>query len=192
MRESVYNGTGRPQIQGLTELDAKMSPQIQEWKGIKKEFLTKDPSTGEWELKPNTASKLANALKVGKEPLVAKLEEIMPGITRKLEILKNIENIEKKVGITSVNYAKGGLEVYGVATGNVPLAVGMIIAHPAIANQILRGLGFVGAKAVLPVLARVRALTGLLPNGALMEATKLGEINNQATNIPQSQDNTKI
>lgn len=186
LRENVYNQVGRPQIQGLTELDAKMKPQIDAWKGIKKEFLVKDASTGEWTLKPNTASKLANALKAGKEPLVAKLEEIMPGITRKLEVLKNIEELEKKVGITTANYVKGGAEIWGVATGNIPLAVGMIIAHPSVANQILRGFGFVGAKAVLPVLGRVRALIGMLPPGAVMETAKLGTISNEV-NAKQNQ-----
>lgn len=183
----TYDELGKTQIPNLKSLDEKMSPQIQAWKGIKKEFLTKDASTGEWTLKPNTASKLANALKAGKEPLVAKLEQIMPGITRKLEVLKNIEIIEQKVGITAVSYAKSGIEIYGVASGNIPLAVGMIITHPAIANQILRGFGFVGKEAVLPVLARVRALTGLLPSGALMEATKSGVANNQAISQPQQQ-----
>jgi hypothetical protein len=176
----TFDSLGKDQIPGLGKLDAEMAPQIQAWKGIKKEFLTKDASTGEWVLKPNTASKLANALKAGKEPLLAKLEEVLPGITRKIEVLKNIEEIENSLGIKVGAYTKSGLEVYGVATGNVPLAVGMIIAHPAIANQILRGFGFIGAKAVIPVLGRVRALLGVLPKGAIMQTAKVGTVSNEA------------
>ncbi len=181
----TYDELGKQQIPGLNELDTKMAPQLQEWKGIKKEFLTKDPVTNEYTLKPNTASKLANALKSGKEPLVAKLEQIMPGITRKIEILKNIENIESKMGITVGSYTKSGLEIAGVATGNIPLAVGMIIAHPAIANQILRGLGFVGKAAVVPVLERVRGLIGALPKGTVKNTAKTAVTINQAANKPQ-------
>jgi hypothetical protein len=178
----VYDEMGKSQIQGLGELDAKMAPQLQEWKGIKKEFLQRDVVTGDWVLKPNTASKLANALKAGKEPLLAKLEEIIPGITRKIEILKNVEEIENSLGIKVGTYTKSGLEIGGIVTGNIPLAVSMIIAHPSIANQILRGLGFVGKTAVTPVLEKVRALTGLLPEGSIGTATKAAVINNEATN----------
>lgn len=185
----TYDNIGKTQIPNLKALDEKMAPQIQQWKSIKKEFLTKDPATGDWELKPNTASKLANSLKAGKEPLVAKLEQIMPGITRKLEVLRNIESIEGKVGISAGNYVKAGAEVYGIASGNIPLAVGMIIAHPTVATQILRGFGFMTKATILPVLSRVRALIGILPKGAAMETAKLGVINNQATSSNMNQPN---
>ncbi len=176
----AYDKIAKDKIPGLSQVDAEMSPQLQEWKQIKKDFLTRDASTGEWALKPGTANKLANALGKGKESLISKLEDIMPGITRKIEVLKNIEHIENAMGIKVGSYTKSGLEIGGIVTGNIPLAVGMIIAHPSIANQILRAFGYVSKATVIPVLARVRALLGLLPKNLINDTFKAGVAINNA------------
>lgn len=191
LREN-YDALGKKKIPGLAELDTKMAPQLQEWKAIRKEFLTKDVATNEWVIKPGTANKLANALGKGKEGLAAKLEEILPGITRKIEILKNIENVENAMGIKVGNYTRSALEAGGAAsaliTGNLALAAGLIISHPAVATEILRKLGYVNKATIIPVLGRVRALLGLLPPGTIATTLKAGVINSSAQS---SQPSTK-
>jgi hypothetical protein len=165
-------------IPELKVLDEKMAPEITQWSDIRRNFLTKDSQTGEWVLKDNAASKIANA--INKPNLLKTLEGVVPGITRKIEILKNIEKIEASMGIKVATYTKSGLEVAGIATGNIPLAVGMIIAHPAIANQILRGFGYTTKATIAPILGRVRALVGALPEGLIEGTAKATVVNNKA------------
>lgn len=167
----AYEKLGDEQIPALKKLDEEFAPIKNQTKTLK-QFLTKDPETGQMVLKDNTASKLAKA--INKPQLIKTLEKISPGITHKIEVLKNIEAVEDAMKIKVGTYTKSILTGGAVATGNIPLVVGMIIAHPAVITKILRGFGYVSKVTVMPILAKVRALIGALPPGAIMSATKVG------------------
>jgi hypothetical protein len=174
----VFEQAGDKQIPGLKALDAKMAPQINLWNRIKKEFLSYDTQNKSWVLKDGAANKIANALK--KPELLKTMEQVMPGIAQKIEVLKTVESIEASMGIKVGTYTKSFLQGGAMMTGNIPMVIGMIIAHPAVANQILRGFGYVTKATIAPILGQVRAVLGALPEGALMTATKVGVVTNSS------------
>lgn len=167
--QGELNKTVRPQIKGLSEVDATAKEQITLLNKARKDIFNADGT-----LKDNATVKVANAL--NKNQLLDRLEKISPGITHKIEILKSVEDIERSLGIKVGNYGRSVGEIFGAATGNLPLIVGMIMSHPTVATQILRGFGYTG-KAAIPILGRVRALIGALPKDLINAAV----INNQAT-----------
>lgn len=150
------NETIRPQVPGLKELDAEYAPRIQQFNQIKKDFLTKDQN-GEYVFKDNAVSKIANA--GNKDTLLARMEEVLPGITKKIQILKAVEDIERAKGIKVGSYARGAIEGFGIVTGNVPAVVAAIVTNPAIAVPLIRGLGW-GAGKVIPVLSTLKMIAG--------------------------------
>lgn len=140
-----YNQFGRPQIKGLAELDAEYAPRVAEFKQLKKDYLMKDPATGELRLKDGAASKIANLTGKGKEQVLGRLEEALPGVTKEINILKSIEDVEASFGNKVGTYVRAGLQggglVGGIVTGNVPLVAASIASNPKVALQILRGYG---------------------------------------------------
>lgn len=178
---SYLNTTGRPQIPGLEDADAKYEPLINDLNQIKDDFVNK--KTGD--LKDNAETKLANA---GNKPqLLARVEKVIPGITEKLQHLKTIENIAAAKGNKVGNYARAFLESAGLvnAAGWVggaalpyvggPAGIALwIMANPGMSVPILRGMGYSGkildeinhsAAAMAPVLQGLNLTNrqGLIP-----------------------------
>lgn len=185
--ESQLNKYGRPQLgnitglaNGLKGLDEESAPLIRTSNKLTKDLYNTDGS-----LKDNSASKVANAL--NKAEFMKRLEQVSPGITQRLQALKAVEDIERAMGIKVGSYTRGIGEVFAASTGNIPMVVGMILSHPTIAKQILRGFGYVRNATIVPILGKVRALLGALPQDAIMTATKMGLINNTAQNQTQNQ-----
>lgn len=142
----AYETLGDKQIPGLKELDERMAPQINQWKQIKKDFLTKDTQTGEWVLKPGATTKIAKAMGKGRGELLARMEEVMPGVTKRLEILSAVEDIQGAFKTKAGTYVRGLVEGGAVLTGNMAAVVGAIILNSAIAVPLLRGLGWSTGK----------------------------------------------
>lgn len=143
VRESL-NTTYRGKISGLENTDADYSSQITELKNLKKGILDKNN-----ELTDGAVNKIANALGKGKDQLIARLEEISPGITKQIQILKAAEDLERaggnKVGTyTRSTLGSGGL-VAGAVTGNIAVMAAslgeMILANPEVARTIIRAYG---------------------------------------------------
>lgn len=155
------NRTVRPQIPGLKELDAEYSPIRQQFDALKKDYLQKDPEGG-YSFKDGAIKKIANAMGSGKENLLARLEQLLPGITKKIQILKAVEDIEHAKGIKVGTYARGAIEgfaVYGAMGGQVGAVISAIVSNPAIAVPLLRGLGW-GASKLTPVVSTLKMIAG--------------------------------
>ncbi len=163
---AAANETIRPKIQGLKELDAKMSPQIEQFKQAKKDFLNADGS-----FKDGAINKIANAKGLGKEKLLARMETISPGITKSIQILKAVEDIQKSSGIKVGSYVKSIVEGGAILSGNIPLIISAIITYPKIAVQLLRGFGITG-KAALPIVKALQDLSGGAKNYTAIGLTK--------------------
>lgn len=145
------NQTMRPQIKGLKELDAAASPQIKLIEQVKKDFMNKDGS-----FKDNAPSKIFNAL--NKEGLLSRLETLRPGITKQIQILRAVEDIERAMDIKVGAYARGAVE--GFAVSGAPGAiVAAILSNPTIAVPLIRGLGWSKAQ-VIPVIKVLRTMAG--------------------------------
>lgn len=140
---SSLNDTYRTQIPDLAEKDAEYSKQAEELKTLRKGFIDKEGN-----LTDAAVSKIANA--GNKANALSRLEEIVPGITRKLEILKTIKEIEQASGIKVGAYTKaiteGGGVVAGISSGNMPMVAGAIataiLTSPKVAVPLLRLYGF--------------------------------------------------
>lgn len=156
----------RPQFGGLKELDDQYSPEIKFLRQVKKDFVNPDGT-----LKDNAPSKIANS--ANKAELTKRLENIMPGITKRLEILKAVEDIERSSGIKVGTYGSTVPAVAGFLTGG---PVGLIIAHiltsPENAVKILKTMGHVDKATLKPIIQALRMLSGNVNTSAGMIAQK--------------------
>jgi hypothetical protein len=132
----------RGQIKDLEARDAEYTSQSTELKTLRKGLIDKDGN-----LTDTAINRIANAAGKGKDAQLARLEEISPGITLKIRQLKAIEDIQNlhKVGTYTKSVVEGGGLVGGLATMNIPLIVGSIVAiiltQPEVAVRMIRGYG---------------------------------------------------
>ncbi|MGH7249606.1 MAG: hypothetical protein ACREGC_01395, partial [Minisyncoccia bacterium] len=84
----AYDSLGKDQLTGLKELDAKYSPETELLQQIKRDYLKPNG-----EFKDNALTKIANLTNEGRQNILARLEQIKPGIGKKIGILKAVEDI---------------------------------------------------------------------------------------------------
>lgn len=162
---------GKAQMPDLLNLDTKYGSEAEFLKGFKRDYMT---SSGEF--KPGAVNKIANLTGKGKAEQLAQLEKISPGITKKIQILKTIEDIEKASGLTPGHYFKNIIVGGGIATGNfVPAVIAAIMTSPEIGVKILRGIGYSKAltEQVLTGLRLMIGQTGLTPEEISLVLTQL-------------------
>lgn len=153
------NASFRNQIKGLEELDAAYSP----LKNFLKEVRVAIDRDGNVKL-----SKVVNSLKKGNEAALATLEKLHPGITKDLEILSALEDIELAAGQKIGAYAQhilfsGGL---GASISGIPGGfLGILISNPKIIIPILEhySIGKDMLKSGLDHILK-KILTGVKPN----------------------------
>jgi hypothetical protein len=132
-----YDEFGKGTLKGLAELDAKYAPETKLLSGIKKVIFNRDGT-----IKDNAISKIANLTGKGKEQVLKKMEQIVPGITEDVNILKAIENVELAKGKQVGAYLKGGVGGFVVSGGNPVAAIASaIITSPQIAVPLIRTYG---------------------------------------------------
>lgn len=132
----TLNEAGRDQVEGLKALDERFTAETNELKKVKKDYFNSDGT-----LKDNAVNKLGNAAGKGKDVLLARLEEVSPGVTEKLRTMKAIEDIHAAGGQKVGTYARGGAIGAAVVTGNLPVLLAAILTYPSMAVKILRGYG---------------------------------------------------
>lgn len=171
------NKAMRPQIQGLKTLDETASPQIDLIKRVKKDLMNADGT-----FKDNAPSKIANAL--NKEGLMSRLDKLSPGIAKRIEILKAVEDIEHAKGIKVGAYSRGIIEGYLLDKG-FGAVIAAVVSNPTVATYIFRGLGWSNAK-VGAALSVVKTLAGDVGNtannssGNIQNAVAAGAISGRA------------
>jgi uncharacterized protein YidB (DUF937 family) len=139
---SKFNDFAHKQNPDLAKLDAEYGPMAEQMKQFKKDWLQKD-AQGNFTLKDGAVNKIANATGVGKKALLARLEEIVPGITEELHVIKAIEDIEvahgQKVGAyTRSLLAGGGGYAMGGPVGGL---AGMVLTNPSVVLKVLEAVG---------------------------------------------------
>ena len=130
------NEIGRPQIQGLAELDSKYSPETQMLKKIKADWLDKSGN-----LKDTAMTRIANLTKAGREQALSRLENISPGITQKVNSLRAIEDIKNASGLKVGTYYRGAAGAAGLATLNIPMIAASILSIPEVAVPVIKAFG---------------------------------------------------
>ena len=165
MRASANNNL-RSQFKGLKELDELYAPETQFLKQVKKDFVNSDGT-----LKDNAPSKIANS--PNKAELTKRLENIMPGITKKIEILKAVEDIERSTGIKVGTYGTTLPGAIGyVLSGFTGLIISQIIATPENAVRIIRSAGKLDRSTIKPIIEALRLLSGNINTTGGMIAQK--------------------
>lgn len=134
-----FNESYRPQIEGLDKLDTTFADQTTELKTLGKGLIDKEGN-----LTDSAINKIANATGKGRDPVLARLEELMPGITQRIKILKAVEDIQNASGIKVGTYGRGALIGGGfVLGGPVQAAINAILSSPELAVPIIRRYGLV-------------------------------------------------
>ncbi len=137
-----FNSTFRDKITGLKDLDTKFAPLVEELSQQRNGLIDKDGN-----LTDTAMNRIANATGKGKDQLLSRLEEISPGITQQIKILKAVEDIQNvnKVGTYTKSILGTGGALAGLFTGNIPMLAAsvaeMILASPQSAVAIIRKFG---------------------------------------------------
>lgn len=137
-----YDALGKDQIAKLTELDAKYAPEVELLNRVKRDYMNPDGT-----FKDNALTKIANLTNQGREQILGRLEKIRPGVTKEIDIIKALEDIEhasgQKVGTYGRAALSGGGLLGGILTSNPFLIVGSIVeavlSQPNNAAAIIRG-----------------------------------------------------
>ena len=159
MRDKLNKEVRDSQIQELKALDDTYAPERQFLGQVFKDYFKSDGT-----FKDGAASRIANA--GNKAELLKRLEGVVPGITKRIEILKAVEDIQSANGIKVGTYTRGILGGMAI-TGNVGAIVGMIIAHPSNAVKIIRTAGVTGG-ALTSVISALKVVGGdvQIPNSS--------------------------
>jgi len=138
-----YDQVGKETLSGLKDLDKSYSSLKTEYETIKKDYFQKNKQTGETEFKDGALTKIANATNKGRESVLARLESIVPGISREINILKAIQDIElsnkNKVGTYMRGILPGGVGY--LAGGPLGSLLSIILTSPSIVIPLLRLYG---------------------------------------------------
>ena len=148
------NEAYRPQLKGLDALDETFSTQRAELNSLSKNLVDRNGN-----LTDAAVNRIANATGKGKDALLARLEEIAPGITQKIKILKAVEDIQNASGIKVGAYTRTALVGGGLVMGGpIMAAVNAILTSPQLAVPILRQYGLLkNATAVRTVIQALKA-----------------------------------
>jgi len=136
MRAKV-NTELRPNIPGLEQVDSAFAPQISEIKQLEKGLVDSNGN-----LTDSAINRIANATGKGKDPQLARLEQLSPGITDKIKILKAVEDIQNSRENKPGTYTRAAVGVGGLVTLNPFLMISAILSLPEIAIPLMRGLGY--------------------------------------------------
>ena len=155
---TAYDAVAKEKVPGLSELDAKYSPLKQQFEQLRKDYLKKE--NGEYVFKDGAVTKIANLDKVGRENILGRLEELVPGISDDIKVLRVIEDIERANGLKVGTYARGVLLGGQLLTGNViGSIVSALLTSPEIAVPLIRGYGFSKAQ-IAQILMNLRMMSG--------------------------------
>ena len=152
---ATFDKFGKDQIKGLKELDAKYAPETKLMKKVKRDYLNKEGT-----LKDGALNKLANLTGKGRSIVLNRLEQIVPGVTKEIKILKSIEDIQAAKGNKVGAYYKLVGPGAAYLAGGLPAALfSMILSHPTTAVFLLRKWGTIlglSSKALLVITAKLR------------------------------------
>lgn len=126
----VIDERAKGSVKWLKELDEKFAPAMAEMEKIQKDWLNSD-----WTLKDTARSKLRNLTKAGNEERLARLEKIIPWITKDLQALDVWLTIDRATKQWVWQYAKQIITAWAWAslfnpTVWIPTVVVWILSNP--------------------------------------------------------------
>jgi len=128
------NNIAHSKVKWLKELDAEFWPMMEEMTKLKKDRFNKD-----WSIKDSAHSKITNLTNTANIQRLARLEKIMPWISKDIRALKAVDDINKASAFKVWNYARQFWLVWGgIATGNPLLIAAGIATQPAFIIALLK------------------------------------------------------
>ena len=126
----VIDDRAKTSVKWLKALDEKFAPAMAEMEKIQKDWLNSD-----WTLKDTARSKIRNLTKAWNEERLARLEKLMPWITKDLRALDVWLTVEKATRQGVWQYAKQILTAWSTATFFnpyvwVPTVIAWILSNP--------------------------------------------------------------
>ncbi len=129
-------------VPGMKELDAAYAPKKQELEALKKMLLDKSG-----DVKDAAQSTLANLTRLGNEKKLARVEELLPGVSEDIKALKALQDVEYAKGQKVGAYARGillgggGLAAATGGLGGIPALAAAVLTHPTVAVSLLEKFG---------------------------------------------------
>ena len=125
---------GKSTLTGLKDLDAKFASEIKLLNKAKSAIYDKSGN-----IKPNAMTTIANLTGQGKEQLLPLIEKIVPGISKDVDVLKAIQDIEKTKGVKVGTYMRGATGGFLASGGNlIATILSAIAASPQVAVPAIR------------------------------------------------------
>ena len=158
-----FNEAFRPQLEGLDKIDTEFSKQSSELRELSKGLVDRDGNLTDAGL-----SKIANLSKI-KPNLAAQLEQISPGITKKVQVLQAVEDIQHASGIKVGTYGRAALAGSALVLGGpLQAVVTAIMTSPEFAVPIIRRYGLIknssAIKSIVQALKSAGTQVNNLPN----------------------------
>jgi len=153
------------QFEELKVLDELYAPERAFLDNVRKDYFNKDGT-----FKDGSPSKIMNA--TNKAELLKRLEDVLPGVTKRIEILKAVEDIERASGVKVGAYGRLTAAGLGYAhSGIMGALVAEILTSPSMAVPILRQAGYLGTGAK-PIVNTLRLVGGDIagPKGGLISS----------------------
>lgn len=180
------NNVIRPNFSGLKELDDAYAPEVKALRQIKKDYFTKDGN-----LKDGAVNKIANLTGKGKQQVLGRLEEIHPGITQKITVLKAIEDIQASSGIKVGSYTRSIVPGALILGGNFLLSgLSMLLSAPEIAIPMLRAYGK-SSSAIGISARRVGEVISRIEKGDMLSGSDRSLLKDAIIFFGQSEDKKK-
>lgn len=186
------NNTYRSSFPGLEGMDAEYSSKIDNLNDLQDGLIYKT-GTNKGELKTSFLNSAMKAVKNDDTDKLSQLEQILPGITKRLQIAKTIKDLGDPSFTTSL-IEKGGVAA-GLLTGNIKGAAlalsSIILSRPSVAIPLLRAVGanIELVKAVMTNLAK--SLTaGAVQNN--VQQTTAQQPQEQTANTPTGVQNQQL
>ncbi|NCU31548.1 MAG: hypothetical protein EOM23_01125 [Candidatus Moranbacteria bacterium] len=133
LRKELDNA-GKSTLSGLSDLDKKFASEIKLLEKAKKAIYDRSGN-----VKSNAMSVIANLTGQGKEQILPIIEKIVPGISKDVDVLKAIMDIEKTKGVKVGTYMRGATGGF-LASGGNPIAtiLSAIATSPQVAVPAIR------------------------------------------------------
>lgn len=171
------NEIGRPQVNGLKELDMKFTKIKSDLKAVEDAIYKKNG-----DIHDNAISRINNLVNKGKEFKLENFKKIIPDFDKfveQIKVVKALEDVELAKGQKVGTYARPLMQGVGAATGNIPVILATILAQPSVAIAILKKYGKLKGKSIeiiKSITNKIKTGKKLLPYEALFAEEALKKV----------------
>lgn len=176
-------------LPGLKAVDKLYGPERKLLNKVRDDFLHKEMTPDGktvYMLNDNALRKLYSSTTALNDPMLQRLDQLVPGIGQDLRVIRALKDVELANGQKVGTYVRGAVGGGGLMTGNIPAIAAAIIFSPPILVPLLKWWGKISNKMSTAdnILTKVRAGSPLndAQRAAISDAMRLYE--QEAKNAP--------